>query len=62
MGSSCVDLASFVSFVHAVFIATPDHWHAKIAIDAIQSGKHVYLEPPLGHTAEQALEGDKVTL
>ena len=42
--------------IDAVFIATPDHWHAKIAMDAIQSGKHVYLEPPLGHTGQQALE------
>ncbi len=42
--------------VQAVFVATPDHWHARLALDALAAGKHVYLEPPLGHTLEQALE------
>jgi predicted dehydrogenase len=46
--------------VDAVLIATPDHWHARLAIDAIKSGKHVYLEKPMCHTIEQALELAKV--
>lgn len=37
-----------------VLIATPEHWHYKMTLDAIDAGKHIYVEKPMTHTIEQA--------
>jgi predicted dehydrogenase len=39
----------------AVFIASPDHWHVRMAIDAIAAGKDVYLEKPVSHSIEEGV-------
>jgi len=44
--------------IDAVVISTPDHWHAKIAIDAAYAGKDIYLQKPMSLTIE---EGRKIS-
>ncbi len=42
--------------IDGVFIATPDHWHVPIAMQAIQAGKDVYVEKPLGVSVDDAFK------
>lgn len=39
--------------IKAVWIATPDHWHAPAAILAANAGKHVYVEKPCSHNLRE---------
>jgi predicted dehydrogenase len=39
--------------IDAIFIASPEHWHAPMAIMAMQAGKHVYLEKPCSHNPHE---------
>jgi len=42
--------------IQAVLIATPEHWHAQMVLDALAAGKDVYVEKPLCRTPEEGIK------
>ena len=53
--TTCVDYNNVLDdkSIDAVIVATPDHWHVRIAVAALTAGKDVYLEKPVTHTLEE---------
>lgn len=41
--------------IHGVLIASPEHWHAQMALDAMSAGKDVYLEKPMTLRLDEAI-------
>ena len=42
--------------INAVLIATPEHWHHRMVLDALAAGKDIYVEKPLCQTPEQGVD------
>jgi predicted dehydrogenase len=42
--------------IQIIIIATPEHWHHRMTLDALAAGKDVYVEKPLCHTPEEGVE------
>ena len=47
--------------IDVVVIGTPDHWHCKMFVDALEAGKHVYVEKPIANTIEECQIMERAT-
>ncbi len=45
--------------IDAIFVVTPEHWHHRMTIDALNAGKDVYLEKPMAFTIAEAKDIDE---
>jgi predicted dehydrogenase len=48
--------------IDAVVVGAPDHWHVPMTIDAVQSGKDVYVEKPISHSVAEGERVEKTVL
>lgn len=48
--------------IHAVLVASPEHWHAQHVIDALEAGKDVYCEKPMTLELDEGLQVRKAVL
>lgn len=42
--------------IDAIVVATPEHWHAQVAVHAMESGKHVYIQKPMTRYLDEAFQ------
>ena len=48
--------------IDAVWISTPEHWHAPMTIMAVKAGKHVYVEKPCAHNLHEGPQAAKLMI
>ena len=62
-GESKIDVATYADYrellarpgLDAVIVSVPDHWHARVAVDAALAGKHAYVQKPVTYDVAEAI-------